>query len=154
MIFGIQPILLFIGAGVVVSLVLMFFACRARSGLVIALLLFLALAFAAPGIYIFLVLHPQLVDGRYRTYKAFYQDIKVGMTREEVTAVMEIRYPQGGRRRRRRLFWQRAEGIRQPDPGSALQRLRHRICPCERAVGEARRYHQTRPGHCQVGSIR
>jgi hypothetical protein len=49
-----------------------------------------------PAAYIFLLLNPWLIDSRFRTYRAFYNDIREGMTREEVLMVMKQHYPQGG----------------------------------------------------------
>jgi hypothetical protein len=59
-----------------------------------------ALVFLAPAGCVVLVLFPELVDGRFRTYKAFYHDIHAGMTRDQVLAAMERRYPAGGKRKR------------------------------------------------------
>jgi hypothetical protein len=47
-----------------------------------------------------LAFYPELVDARFRTYKKFYGHIQVGMTREQVLAAMEQRYPTRGRRKR------------------------------------------------------
>jgi len=53
---------------------------------------------AAPCIFLLLVEHPELVDGRFRTYKAFYSDIREGMTREEVFTCIAKHYPEQGER--------------------------------------------------------
>ncbi len=53
----------------------------------------LALVFLLPAAYVFLAFHPELVDGRFRTYKAFYRDIHVGMTKDQVFAALDRRYP-------------------------------------------------------------
>ena len=53
---------------------------------------------------------------------------------------------QGGRGRRRRLCRQRAQGLWQSGAGAPRQRLRHRLRPCQRNPGQARRERQTRPG--------
>jgi hypothetical protein len=104
MIFGIHSAFVIAGVGLLVASVLVFFGCRARSGLATAILLFFALVFALPGIWLFLEFHPELIDGRFRTYKAFYDDIKVGMTRDQVITAMEARYPQNGKRRRPKIM--------------------------------------------------
>src|SRR6267142_5796709 len=98
--FGIHPFFLIAGIGLLIALVLVVFACRAKSAFATVLLLLFALVFTVPGIYLFLALHPELIDGRYRTYKAFYGDIKVGMTHDQVIAAMQGRYPQNGKRQR------------------------------------------------------
>jgi len=75
--FVIHPVLLIAGIGLLVALVLVLFACRARSGFVIGLLIFFALVFTVPAIFLCLVLHPEVIDGRYRTYKAFYGTLRL-----------------------------------------------------------------------------
>ncbi|MEM7262089.1 MAG: hypothetical protein AAF488_08865 [Planctomycetota bacterium] len=63
------------------------------------LLAVLACAVIAPGAYLYIALkHPGLLDPRIRTYRAFYQDIAVGMTRDEVLATLGYHYPAGGER--------------------------------------------------------
>ena len=54
--------------------------CRVRGGLTSVMMVVLALVFLAPAAYVFVAFHPELVDGRFRTYKAFYPDTEVGMT--------------------------------------------------------------------------
>lgn len=98
--FGVHPFVLIAAVGVLAALIAIVIACCARSGLVTVLMVFLAVLFVAPTGYLFLGFYPQLVDGRFRTYKAFYRDIQVGMTREQVLVVMEKRYPPDGRRKR------------------------------------------------------
>jgi hypothetical protein len=124
MIFGIHPAFLIAGVGLLIAAVLVFFGCRARRGLATRILLFFALVFVLPGICLFLEFHPELIDGRFRTYKAFYGDIKVGMTRDQVIAAMEARYPQTGKRRRPKImedtpnrlgFFMNPETLREPN---------------------------------------
>ena len=102
--FGVHPFILFAGVGALLALIAVVVACKARSGLVTALMLVLALVFIAPAGYVFLAFHPELVDGRFRTYKAFYSDIREGMTREQVLAAMEHRYPTNGPRKRPKIM--------------------------------------------------
>ncbi len=64
----------------------------------------LALIFLLPAGYLFVGLNPWLVDSRFRTYRAFYRDIEVGMTRDQVLAVMERRYPADGLRKRPKIM--------------------------------------------------
>jgi hypothetical protein len=47
---------------------------------------------------------PELVDGRFRTYKQFYHDIEIGMTREQVFEVMEKRYAANPARQRPKIM--------------------------------------------------
>ena len=72
------------------------FRCSSTSkrillGLVSAILLF-------PSCLIILVLNPWLVDARFATYRAFYKDIEIGMTRSQVKNLIQQHYPDGGSR--------------------------------------------------------
>jgi hypothetical protein len=98
--FGVHPFILIAAIGTFLALVAAAVACIARSGSVRALMIILALVFLLPAAYVFLAFHPELVDGRFRTYKAFYQDIQIGMTRDEVFATLDRRYPKSGPRQR------------------------------------------------------
>jgi hypothetical protein len=102
--FGVHPFILIAVGGALAALVAIVIACRAKSGLVTAMMVVLALVFIAPAGYVFVALHPELVDGRFRTFKAFYGDIRVGMTREQVLAAMEQRYPTNGTRKRPKIM--------------------------------------------------
>lgn len=102
--FGVHPFILIAAVGAVAALVTVIVACRARSGFVTALMFVLALVFIAPAGYLFLAFRPEVVDGRFRTYKAFYRDIQVGMTREQVLAAMDRRYPADGPRKRPKIM--------------------------------------------------
>ena len=55
---------------------------------------------ALPALYIFVLFHPELADPRFRAYKAFYGHIREGMTRDDVFALLERRYPPNGARQR------------------------------------------------------
>jgi hypothetical protein len=102
--FGVHPFILIAAVGALLALVTVVIACKARSRFAMALMLLLALVFIAPAGYVFLAFHPALVDGRFRTYKAFYHDLQVGMTREQVLAAMERRYPADGPRKRPKIM--------------------------------------------------
>ena len=109
--FGVHPFILIAAVGALAALVAIIFACRAKGRLVTATLVVLALVFIAPAGYVFLAFHPELVDGRFRTYKRFYRDIQVGMTREQVLATMEQRYPTNGPRKRPKILNDAPEGL-------------------------------------------
>lgn len=51
-----------------------------------------------PVICVALAIHPEWIDARFRTYQAFHLDLRAGMTRQEVLAAMERRYPAAGPR--------------------------------------------------------
>ena len=90
--------------GALLALIAVVMACIVRSGGVRALMIVLAFVCLLPSAYVFLAFHPELVDGRFRTYKTFYHDIQVGMTREQVLAAMDRRYPADGPRKRPKIM--------------------------------------------------
>lgn len=102
--FGVHPIILIAAVGAVAALVAVVIACKVRSGLVAATMVMLALVFIAPAAYVSLAFCPELLDRRFRTYKAFYGDIQIGMRREEVFVALERRYPEGGPRQRPKVM--------------------------------------------------
>ena len=109
--FGVHPFILIAATGAVGALVAIVIACHAKSGLVIVMMTLLSLLLIAPAGYVFLVFHPELIDGRFRTYKRFYGDIRVGMTREQVLAAMEQHYPTNGPRKRPKILNDTPEGL-------------------------------------------
>lgn len=90
--------------GAIAALVCIIIACRTRSGAIMGVMVGLALLFMAPVGLILHVLHPEWIDGRYRTCKAFYADITVGMTQEQVVQLMEEHYPKTGSRQRPKMM--------------------------------------------------
>jgi hypothetical protein len=98
--FGVHPVILIAAIGVLLALGAVIVACTVRSGGVRALMIMLTVVFLIPAGFVFAAFHPELVDGRFRTYKAFYRDIQIGMTRAQVLAAMEQRYPADGPRKR------------------------------------------------------
>jgi hypothetical protein len=122
--FGVHPFILIAAVGVLLALTTVLVACKARSRFVMVMMLLLTLVFLAPAGYVFLAFHPELVDGRFRTYKKFYRDVQIGMTREQVLAAMERRYPAAGRRKRPKImddtpsslgFFMNPESSREPN---------------------------------------
>ena len=109
--FGVHPVVLVAVVGALAALIAIVIACRAKSGLVTVLMLLMALVFIAPAGFVVFGLHPELIDGRFRTYKAFYRDIQKGMTREQVLAAMNRRYPAGGPRKPPKILEQTPEAL-------------------------------------------
>jgi hypothetical protein len=131
---SIHPIVLMALLAAGAALVAVIVASRTRRGLVRGMMVVLALVFLAPAAYVFQAFHPELVDGRFRTYKAFYRDIQLGMTREQVFAAFEHRYPQGGPRQRPKLmqdepgrlgFFMNSETSREPNCEGIFLTLEH-----------------------------
>ena len=95
---GIHPI---VGAvaiaslGAVLCIILLFLVdgwCK-RTALILASLFLLV-----PAMWLLVMLNPELVDARFRTYKELYRDIQPGMMRSEVMELVERHYPSGGDR--------------------------------------------------------
>jgi hypothetical protein len=58
--FGVHPFIVIAAAGAIAALVAIVIACRAKSGLVIAMMVVLALVFIAPADYVFLAFRPDI----------------------------------------------------------------------------------------------
>lgn len=101
--YAVNPIILVPALCVVAGLVLVVFAFRASRRISRVLLVSFGAILCLPAVYVFLGFHPELVDGRYRTYKAFYGDIREGMTREEVLSLVDRLYPPSGPRQRPKI---------------------------------------------------
>jgi len=101
---SIHPIVLIALFGVVIALILLITTCCIRKRFAKIVLILFAVIFALPGFYVFLAFHPEWIDDRFRTYKAFYTDIQVGMTREQVFSEIERHYPVGGARQRPKVL--------------------------------------------------
>ena len=102
--FGVHPIILIAAVGAFLAVGAVIVACTVRRSGIRALMIVLALVFLLPAGFVFVAFHPELVDARFRTYKAFYHDIQVGMTREQVLAAMVQRYPADGPRKRPKIM--------------------------------------------------
>jgi hypothetical protein len=87
-------------AGTLLGLVALVAALRVVRFWIRALLCLLALVILVPAGGLMVALHPEWIDGRFRTYKAFYQEIQVGMDREDVLGLVDRHYPASGPRRR------------------------------------------------------
>jgi hypothetical protein len=108
---GVHPIILIAVIGALLALGAVVVACTVRSGGVRALMIVLALVCLIPAGFVLVALHPELVDGRFRTYKAFYRDIQIGMTRDEVLAVLDQHYPASGARQRPKIMEDEPESL-------------------------------------------
>ena len=108
---GVHPFILIAACGALAALVALAIAGRAKGGVLTFMMVGLALVFLVPAGYVCLVFYPELVDGRFRTYKSFYRDIQVGMTREQVLRAMEQRYPTNGARLRPKILNDTPEGL-------------------------------------------
>lgn len=87
--YAVNPIILIPVLCVLAGLALTIFAFRKSRWTSRVLLASFGAILCLPAIYVVLGFHPELVDTRYRTYKAFCGDIPEGMTREEVLMLVD-----------------------------------------------------------------
>ena len=104
MVAHLHPVFHLVGLSALAAVGCVVGACLVRRHSARWLLSCLALVLIAPAGWALTVFMPELVDARYRTYKALYGDIHVGMTRAEVLEVVGRHYPQGGVRQAPKLF--------------------------------------------------
>lgn len=95
---GVHPVLVLAMLGVVAAIAFALAACLARRTAVRWVLACLALASIAPACWVWTILHPEVFDARYRTYKDLYGGIGLGMHRSEVLELVARHYPQRGER--------------------------------------------------------
>ncbi|WP_395751335.1 hypothetical protein [Prosthecobacter sp.] len=95
-----HPIFVLAALGIVATVLMLFIAFRVRSlGLKVLLVLISILTLAPAGL-VMAAAYPEWIDARYRSYKTFFADIRLGMTREEVMAVQNRLYPPDGPRKK------------------------------------------------------
>lgn len=122
--FSIHPFILVAALAGLVAVGATILAFRVSRAGQCAFLTMIALLCILPAIYLGAQLRPELVDARFRAYKNFYGEIHEGMSRDEVLAVMERRYPAGGPRQRPKVmsegpgdlgFFMNPESSREPN---------------------------------------
>lgn len=104
MINSFHPVILAAVIGAGAALAALVVAWLVRSSVVKAMMILMALVFMVPAAYVFVGLNPGLFDSRFRTYQAFYKDIELGMTREQVLTLLERHYPADGSRKRPKIL--------------------------------------------------
>jgi hypothetical protein len=107
----IHPIFVLAVLGVMASLILLITVFRVRRAGLKVLLVLIAVVTLAPAALVVLTMYPEWVDARFRSYKAFYAGIQLGMTREDVMAVQAKIYPEGGPRQKPRIIVDEAESL-------------------------------------------
>ncbi len=100
MITGLHPLFVIAAVSLIGALACLFFACLASNWLKRGILIVAALFLLTPSGVALLCIKPELVDGRYKTYKQLYGDIHVGMSRAEVMTRVDRHYPSEGERLR------------------------------------------------------
>ena len=109
--FGIHPFVLAAVVGILLAIVagvILYFTRQAGTRIFMPITILVCLF---PAGYLLATLHPEWVDGRFRTYKAFYRDIQVGMTRDQVFSALDRRYPKEGPRKRPKILNDTPEGL-------------------------------------------
>lgn len=99
-----HPIVILAVLGAVVTVIMLITVFRVRSWGLKVLLVLIALMTLAPAGLVVYAMHPEWMDARYRSYKGFYESIRLGMTREEVMALQTQFYPEGGPRQKPQII--------------------------------------------------
>lgn len=86
-------------AGVAIALLLLVVSAIRLRGVVGIGVMGLAIVLLLPAAWFLLALNPWMHDARFRAYRSFYQDLKPGMTRDEVLKLVDSRYPASGERK-------------------------------------------------------
>ena len=98
--FGLHPLFVIAAVTLIGALAFLVFACLASNWLKRGILIVVALFLLAPSGVALICLKPELVDGRYSTYKQLFGNIDVGMSRAEVMRLVDKHYPSEGERLR------------------------------------------------------
>ncbi len=96
--FGLHPLFVIAALTLIGALVCLIFAWLASHWFKRGILIVAALFLLTPSGVALLCIKPELVDGRYKTYKQLYGDIHVGMSRTEVMTLVDRHYPSEGER--------------------------------------------------------
>ncbi|MDZ4401502.1 hypothetical protein [Prosthecobacter sp.] len=108
---SIHPIVVLAVLGIVASLILMVTVFHVRRAGLKVLLVLIAVLTLAPAGLVVLTMYPEWVDARFRSYKAFYDGIQLGMTRDEVLTVQAKLYPDSGPRQKPRIIVDEVESL-------------------------------------------
>jgi hypothetical protein len=95
-----HPIFVLAGLGLAATVIMLIIAFKVRSRGLKVLLVLISLLTLAPAGLVLRAVYPEWVDARFRSYKAFFADIRLGMTREEIMALQLQHYPAGGPRQK------------------------------------------------------
>lgn len=106
-----HPVVLAAALGAVFALAALIAACLVRRTAARVTFIVLAAVCLLPVMLYIVALNPWLIDGRFRTYRAFYRDIEIGMTRDQVFQILEKRYPTNGVRQRPKVLNDTVDGL-------------------------------------------
>ena len=99
-----HPLFLIAAVTLIGAVACLNFACLASNWIKRGILIAAALFLLAPSGVALICFKPELVDGRYKTYKQLYGDIEVGMSRSQVMKLVDQYYPSGGKRLRPKVL--------------------------------------------------
>ena len=106
-----DPIFVLAALGVVATVIMLITVFKVRSMGLKVLLLGIAVITLTPAGFVLVAMHPEWADDRFRSYKAFYDGIHLGMTRDEVMALQSQLYPIDGPRRRPLVIMDEAQNL-------------------------------------------
>ncbi len=119
-----HPIFVLAVLGVVATVIMLITVFRVRRWGLKVLLVLIAILTLAPTGFVLVMVNPEWVDARLRSYKDFYEGIQMGMTRAEVMALQTQLYPADGPRRPPRIIVDETESLSffmdPEDPASSL----------------------------------
>ena len=122
--FGLHPLILIAAVTLIGAIACLVFAYLASHWLKRGILIVAALVLLAPSGLVLVIFKPELVDGRFRTYKQLFGDIDIGMSRAKVMTLVDQHYPLGGKRLRpttvedsdkKLSFWMNPEDSKEPN---------------------------------------
>ncbi len=106
-----HPIFVLAVLGIVATVIMLITVFRVRSKGLKVLLVLIGIATLTPAGFVLVAMHPEWVDARFRSYKAFYDGIRLGMTRDEVMALQKQLYPEGGPRQKPRIMMDESNSL-------------------------------------------
>ena len=122
--FGLYPLILIAAVTLIGAVACLVFAYLASHWLKRGILIVAALFLLCPSGVALICFKPELVDGRFRTYKQLFGDIDIGMSRAKVMTLVDQHYPSGGKRLRPTIvedsdkklsFWMNPKDSKEPN---------------------------------------
>lgn len=106
-----HPVFLIALVTTALALVLGIWGLWRRQGGARIMVVTFAVVLLVPGGCVLQVAYPTWFDARFRVYRGFYDDIQVGMTRQQVQERLARRYPPEGPRRRPKILQDDTEAL-------------------------------------------
>jgi len=119
-----HPIFVLAVLGIVATVIMLITVFHVRSKGLKVLLALIGVFTLTPAGFVLVAMHPEWVDVRFRSFKTFYEGIRLGMTREEVMALQNQLYPAGGPRQKPRIMMDESNSLtffmHPEDPASSI----------------------------------